>query len=456
MSKTQLKELPSVSEVLLEVPQGIPLHINYINYLIRSQIHTFRRQAQSGVLTLSRKEIITTIIGTLQQAANPALRQVINGTGIVLHTGLGRAPLSAHLLRDLTRQFSGYVNLELDLDGGKRGDRLNSVKEHLAAIVKAESALVVNNNAAAILLSLNTLAEGSEVIVSRGQQVEIGGSFRLPDIIRQSHCILREVGTTNRTHLRDYELAINEQTALLLWVHTSNYMIMGFTTEVSLKELVALGNRKGLPVVADLGSGALADFPALGLPPELQVADIVKTGASIVTFSGDKLLGGPQAGIIVGKKHLLRRLQANPIYRAVRCDKLTLYLLNKILQTYQSSHQVSSRNLTIKLLTTSRLVLKRRGERLLKTLSKTQRRALGVTLVESVVEAGSGSLPLKALPSMALKFTPSAMKITEWAARLRQASPPVVGYISGNAFYIDLKAILPSQIATLATVLARL
>ncbi|MFQ6606424.1 MAG: L-seryl-tRNA(Sec) selenium transferase [Fidelibacterota bacterium] len=456
MSKTQLKELPSVSEVLLEVPPDIPLHINYINHLIRTQIQTFRRQAQSGVLTLSREEIIAVIVRTIQQAVTPTLRQVINGTGIVLHTGLGRAPLSAPILKDLTRQFSGYVNLELDLDSGKRGDRLDSVREHLAAIVKAESALVVNNNAAAVLLALNTLAEGSEVVVSRGQQVEIGGSFRIPDIIRKSHCVLREVGTTNRTHLRDYEAAITAQTALLLWVHTSNYLIEGFTSEVSLKELVTLGKRKGLPVMADLGSGALVDFPTLGLPPEWQVNDIVKTGAAIVTFSGDKLLGGPQAGIIVGKKHLLRKLQANPIYRAVRCDKMTLYLLNKTLQTYRSSHQVASSNLTLKLLTTSRPVLKRRGERLLGSLSKTQCRSLRITLVESEVEAGSGSLPVRALPSMALKFRPKTMKMTELAARLRQATPPVVGYISGNAFYIDLKAILPSQIVTLSTILARL
>lgn len=448
LQKDLLKELPSVSEVLLEVPDGIDLHRDYITFIIKRSIARFRDAARKGILELSRERIKTNIVTEVVRRARPSLTKVINGTGIVLHTGFGRAPIHGDVFKRVARRLGGYVNLEFDLRTGKRGNRLDHVHDLIAAVTTAESNLVVNNNAAAVLLTLNTLAEGKEVIVSRGQQVEIGGSFRIPDIIRKSHCVLKEVGTTNRTHLRDYEQAIGPNTGLLLWVHTSNYIVKGFTSEVPLADLVALGKRKRIPVMADLGSGALLDLTAFGLPREIPVWELVRTGASVITFSGDKLLGGPQAGLIIGRKRFIKKIVSNPIYRAVRCDKMTLAFMEEILKTYQP-RQVSERNLALTLLSTPRSVLKSRGEEILAAVSEEKKDQLGLSLVESTVEAGSGSLPVERIDSMALKFCPRDRKVSELAQQLRLSSYPVIGYTANNVFYIDLKAIFPEQIPRL-------
>ncbi|NOZ03693.1 MAG: L-seryl-tRNA(Sec) selenium transferase [FCB group bacterium] len=448
MQKDLLKELPSVSEVLLEVPDEIDLHRDYVTFIIKRSIARFRKAARKGALELSRGQIKAEIVAEVARYSRPSLTKVINGTGIVLHTGFGRAPIHGEILNRVARRLEGYVNLEFDLRTGKRGNRLEHVHDIIRAITKAESNLIVNNNAAAVLLTLNTLAEGREVVVSRGQQVEIGGSFRIPDIIRKSHCVLKEVGTTNRTHLRDYEKAIGPDTGLLLWVHTSNYIVKGFTKEVPLADLVALGKRKRIPVMADLGSGALLDLTALGLPREIPVRELVRTGASVITFSGDKLLGGPQAGLIIGKKRFIKKIVSNPIYRAVRCDKMTLAVMEEILKTYRS-RQVSERNLALTLLSTPRSILKTRGEEILQAVSKEKKDILGLSLVESTVEAGSGSLPVEKIESMALRFCPRDRKVSELAQQFRLSAYPVIGYTANNIFYIDLKAILPGQIQQL-------
>ncbi|NHZ86409.1 MAG: L-seryl-tRNA(Sec) selenium transferase, partial [Planctomycetia bacterium] len=374
-----------------------------------------------------------------------SLRNVINGTGIVLHTNFGRAPIGKKILQNVTQKLSGYVNLEVDLLTGKRGDRLNHISDLLAAITNTDGGVIVNNNAAAVLLALNTLAEGKEVIVSRGQEVEIGGSFRIPDIVKKSSCKLVEVGTTNRTHLKDYEKAIDKNTGLLLWVHTSNYVVKGFTKSVTLKELVELGKRKRIPVLVDLGSGALINLSDQGLPEEITVQEAVKSGVTIVTFSGDKLLGGPQSGVIVGKNSALKKIKSNPLYRALRCDKFTIALMEETLRTYKSD-DVSQNNLSNILLKTTRKVLRVKADKLLLQVQPSVKKQWKIKLIDSTVEAGSGSLPEEKIESVALEFSG---QIEELAQRFRTREKPIVGYIHKNLFYIDLKAILPEQYSEL-------
>ena len=380
---------------------------------------------------------------------NSVMKNIINGTGVVLHTGFGRAPLSKKVIANVVKKLEGYVNLEFDLDSGKRGERQDHINEMVSAMCGSEKSLIINNNAAAVLIALNTFAEGKDIIVSRGQEVEIGGSFRIPDVVRKSHCNLVEVGTTNRTHLKDYEKAITKNTGAILWAHTSNYVVKGFTKEVSLTELAALAKKKRVPLVADLGSGALVNMEKMGLPPEELVADVVKTGADVITFSGDKLLGGPQSGLIVGKKKFVNAIHKNALYRTYRCDKWTIALMEETLRTYSSDEKISGDNLSLKLLTTSQNTLLKRGAKILTVIPKKKIKDLGISLVESKVEAGSGSLPVETIPSAALKFKPKAMSVSKLANAFRTGSQPVVGYTKGNIFYIDLKAVLPKQVSSL-------
>ena len=449
MVHNQLKELPSVSEVLLECKKHKSHNSKYITYIIKSELDGLRRYAKKGTLKLNRAQIIQKIFLKIKRLTSPNMQSVINGTGIVLHTGLGRAPMKATLVKQVVKRISGYTNLEFDLPTGKRGERQDHVNELLSALTGAQSAIAVNNNAAAVLLALNELGEGKEVIVSRGQQVEIGGSFRIPDVVKKSGCILKEVGSTNRTHLKDYEKAITKNTGMILWVHTSNYVVRGFTNEVTLSELVKLGKKKRIPVVADLGSGALVNLSEKGVPKDILIQDVVKSGLGLVTFSGDKLLGGPQAGLIVGKKTLVNRLKKNPIARAVRCDKWNLAFLEEALRSFKDDGP-SKNNLTIALMTASRKSLKKRGETILSHLPKKSVDTLGISLVESEVEAGSGSLPEKKIKSMAFKFRPKGIRASILAALFRNGETPVVGYIHGNTFYIDLKAVIPGQEKDLA------
>ena len=452
MSKNQFQNLPSVSEVLLEIKDFNKLDNSIIIYFINKEISWYRKQAKLNKLAESRIEITKKIVQKFGQFYQPSMKNIINGTGIVLHTGFGRAPIQKTRLKNVINRLGGYSNLEFNLETGTRGNRLDHVRDHCAAITGSENSLMVNNNAAAVLLALNTLAEGKEVIISRGQEVEIGGSFRIPDIVRKSNCFLKEVGTTNRTHLNDYKKAINTKTGLILWVHTSNYVVKGFTKEVSLHELVELGKKKHIPVMADLGSGALIKLSKRDLPEEIPVQDVVKSGAVVVTFSGDKLLGGPQAGIIVGKNRLLKRMELNPIYRTIRCGKFTIALMEETLRTYRSE-EVTKDNLTLSLLSTKRVMLKKRGRKIIQSISTKRKSRLGIALIESTVEAGSGSLPACEIESMALRFYPKNQKISELAYRFRTGKTPVVGYISGNRFFIDLKTILPNQVALLIDVI---
>ena len=367
--KTTLKDCPSVHQVLLELNGNILLHEDYIKYIINSELTKIRANIRKGKLSKTKGELLSHIAFQVLLQSAPQLVNVINGTGIVLHTGFGRAPFRGKQLKDLADRLDGYVNLELDLESGNRGDRQTLIQEQLSSMCGAEAGMVVNNNAAAVFLALNEMAEGGEVICSRGQMVEIGGSFRIPDIIEKSGAILKEVGTTNRTHLKDYEKAISNKTKLILWVHTSNYVVKGFTKEVSLSDLVIFGKKHKIPVMADLGSGALLDMNLLGLADEIPVKSIVSSGPDIISFSGDKLLGGPQSGLMVGRKKWVNACKKNPLYRVLRCDKVTIGLLEETLRSYRSQ-SFSKDNLSLTMLTTSRKILKTRGQKVLDSLQK--------------------------------------------------------------------------------------
>jgi len=386
----------------------------------------------------------------LRLQIEPRLRKVINATGVVLHTNLGRAPLSSSALEHLYEISKGYSNLEYDLDQGERGTRYAHVESTLCRLTGAEAAMVVNNNAGAVLLTLNTLAEGQEAIVSRGELVEIGGAFRIPDVMKRSGAVLKEVGTTNRTHLLDYEKAIGPQTALLLKVHTSNFQIMGFTSEVLPQDLVSLGKRHQIPVLHDLGSGCLIDLTRYGLSGEPTVQEVIKTGVDCVTFSGDKLLGGPQAGIILGKKDLIRLVKANPLTRALRIDKLTLASLESTLLLYLDEQKALEEIPILRMLTLNREHLRKRGRRLLRKLKGTVPEGGQATLREDVSQVGGGSLPLHELPTIVLAIKPAGITVNALEETLRKGEIPIISRINRDELILDMRTIFDEEIPLLA------
>jgi L-seryl-tRNA(Ser) seleniumtransferase len=394
-------------------------------------------------------ELAARVRSELAWAGRFSLRPVINATGVVLHTNLGRAPLSALALERLVRVSEGYANLELDLATKERGSRYAHVEERLRRLTGAEDALVVNNNAAAVLLALQTLASGREVVVSRGELIEIGGEFRIPDIMRRSGAVLREVGTTNRTHLRDYVEAIGPQTALLLKVHTSNYRVVGFTSEVSSRELVALGRERGLPVMEDLGSGSLVDLRAFGFPYEPTVPEVVAAGVDLVSFSGDKLLGGPQAGVIVGRQALVGRLKKNPLNRAVRVDKLTVAALEATLDAYESGRAQADLPV-LRLLTEPLASVRRRARAVLARLDPDVRTRLQARVVDEHAQVGGGALPTVELPTAAVSLGATGQQARDLDVALRRGEPPVVARIADDRLLLDCRTVLPAQVAALA------
>jgi L-seryl-tRNA(Ser) seleniumtransferase len=384
----------------------------------------------------------------LNRQIRPRLERVINATGVVIHTNLGRSPLHPSALRHLIDISRAYSNLEYDLERGERGNRYACVEEILCRLTGAESALVVNNNAGAVLLTLNALAEEREVIVSRGELVEIGGAFRIPDVMKRSGALLKEVGTTNRTHLTDYQKAIGPQTALLLKVHTSNFRIMGFTSDVSTQDLVRLGKEHRLPVMEDLGSGCLIDLTKYGLAREPAVPEVMKTGVDVVTFSGDKLLGGPQAGIILGTKRVLDLVKTSPLTRALRIDKLTLAALESTLLLYLDEKKAVEEIPTLRMLTIDQNRLRQRGRRLLKKLKGIE--GITVVLREDVSQVGGGSLPLQELPTIVVAVKPLSLTVNDLERDLRRNSPPIVSRISKDEVILDLRTIFDEEIPPVA------
>ena len=445
---SKLKILPSVSLIMKEAEGRLNIHENYLKILINKELDYFRKKIISEDNKIEKDQIIDTIITKIAIKASSSIVNIINGTGIVLHTGLGRAPFNGERLKEVADKLDGYINLEFDVSKNKRGDRQSHIDEHLASICGSESSLVVNNNAAAVLLSINALASGSDVICSRGQIVEIGGSFRISEIIEKSGAILKEVGTTNRTHINDYEKAISDKTKLLLWVHTSNYVVKGYTKEVALEEIVKLGKNNNIPVLADLGSGTFLSLDKYGIPTEIPIIDVVRKGPDIILFSGDKMLGGPQSGIILGSKNIIDLIKSNTLYRTMRCDKITIVLLDQIIRSYRI-HGFSKLNLTLSLLTSTRGKLKNTAGDIIKKLPAKKIKTLGISIEDSLVEAGSGSLPEKNIESITLKFKSTSFSANKLSLLFREGDIPVIGYIHKNSFFIDLKAVLPSQVSNL-------
>lgn len=375
---------------------------------------------------------------------------------MVLHTNLGRALLCEDALDNIQQVAGSYSNLELNLGTGKRGIRYAAIEALICELTGAEAAMAVNNNAGAVLLALNTIAQGTQVVVSRGELVEIGGSFRIPDVMTKSGCCLKEVGTTNRTHPRDYADAVTDETGLLLKVHTSNYKIEGFTASVSLKDMVAIGKEKNIPVMEDLGSGTLIDFSPYGMPAEPLVSDRVSTGADVVTFSGDKLLGGPQAGIIVGKKEAIDQIKANPLTRALRIDKLTLAALESTLKLYRDKREAIQKIPTLRMLTMSYDTISQKASDLFKILEESLGQAAELALADMESRPGGGSYPDLKLPTRCVTIRPRQMTVTALEKGLRAGTPPVMGRIEDDRFIIDPRTIQTGQEELLSTTLNRL
>jgi len=443
---SKLKSLPSVSLIMKKVTRRLNIHENYLKLLINKELELFRDQIISEDLSINKDEIIDIIIAKVGDKVSSSLVNIINGTGIVLHTGFGRAPFNGNHLRNIADKLDGYINLEYDLLVDERGDRQSHINEQIASICDADSSLVVNNNAAAVLLTINSFADGSEVLCSRGQIVEIGGSFRISEIINKSGAILKEVGATNRTHIDDYEKAISDKTKLLIWVHTSNYIVKGYTKEVPLEEIVNLGKKHNIPVLADLGSGTFLPLDKFGIPTELPISDVVSKGPDIILFSGDKMLGGPQSGIILASRKIINIIKSNSIYRTVRCDKITIVMLDQIVRSYRR-HGFSNLNLTLSLLTSTREDLDKMGKSILNNIPSKKIKMLGLSIENSLVEAGSGSLPEKNIESVALKFSSSVFSANKLSLLFKKGKVPIIGYIQKDFFFIDLKAILPSQVS---------
>lgn len=369
------------------------------------------------------------------------LRRVINATGIVLHTNLGRAPLCQEAVERIAEVGRGYANLEYDLEKGQRGLRYDHVCRLLCTLSGAEDGLVVNNNAAAVLLVLNTLAEGREVVVSRGELIEIGGEFRIPDIMKKSGATLREVGTTNRTHLSDYEDAVCEDTGLLLKVHTSNYRIVGFTADVAVPDLVALGKRYAVPVMDDLGSGCFLPLDRYGLDKEPTIPEVIAGGVDVVTFSGDKLLGGPQAGIILGKRDVLEKVKKNSLNRALRIDKFTLAALEATLIHYLRPDEAVRRLPALRSLTEPVASVARRARRLLRLLRKAAPAGMVFSLRKGTSFAGGGSLPSEAIPTFHVTVTSTVVSTSVLEQHLRRLAVPIVARINDDEVLLDLRTI---------------
>ena len=446
--KQHLRGLPSVDRVLRETPdlsahwghECVVAAIRATLEQVRTDKEDFAASDKSDLL----KQVISMVKTRLEQESRSSLASVFNLTGTVLHTNLGRASLPDEALEAVQAVARSPSNLEYDLENGVRGDRDDHVEGLLCRLCGVEAATVVNNNAAAVLLALNTLANKAEVPVSRGELVEIGGSFRIPEIMRSSGCVLVEVGTTNRTHLKDYRNVLNEKTALLLKVHTSNYEVRGFTHSVAVTELADLAHQHGLPFVFDLGSGSLIDFSVFNLPAEPPVAQTIKDGADIVTFSGDKLLGGPQCGIIAGKRELVTRMRNNPLKRALRVGKMTLAALAEVLRLYQNPSLLMKRLPTLAALTRPVGEIRAQAGRVAPRLTEILGARYEVEISECHSQVGSGALPVETLSSYGLRISAaddSDEALRHLAASMRRLPVPVIGRINKGAYFLDLRCL---------------
>ncbi len=455
-----LRMLPKVDECLLILlpymeEQDVPLQL--VKGSVQQTIDRVRNavlQGKEGDIPADLDEWTKLFITDIRKRNSDHFRRVINGTGVIIHTNLGRSLLSKKAAEKMLTGAAHYTNLEFDLETGKRGSRYSLVERLICELTGAEGALVVNNNAAAVLLALETIARQKEVIVSRGQLVEIGGSFRIPEVMEKSGARLVEVGATNRTHLYDYERAICDQTALLLKVHTSNFRVVGFTSEVSARDMVELGKKYKLPVMEDLGSGSFLDLSQFGLPGEPTVQDVVRSGVDVVTFSGDKLLGGPQAGVIAGKKTYIDRIKKNQLNRALRIDKFTLSALESTLRSYYDSEKAVQEIPTLRMISDKPDQIKKRARKCLRRISKEAKLVCEIRLKSVRSKVGGGSLPEYLLPSWALELRPIHSELSVMERKFRALDPPLVGRIEHDGFLIDFRTIQDHETVQVAQLIS--
>ncbi|CEP67715.1 L-seryl-tRNA selenium transferase [Moorella glycerini] len=454
--KNLLRQLPAVDQLLRHplLQELSQKDHNLVVACTRQVLAGWREKIlAAGIEPPDPEELAREISNRYKVSGRSSLRAVINATGIVLHTNLGRAILSQAATEAALMAARRYTNLEFDLARGERGSRYEHVAGLLQELTGAEAALVVNNNAAAVFLSLTALAAGRETIISRGQLVEIGGSFRVPEVMAQSGTRLVEVGTTNKTYLRDYEAAMGPDTALLLKVHPSNYRIQGFTHEVTTAELVDLGRRRQVPVMEDLGSGFLVDLESYGITGEPTVLAEIKQGVDLLTFSGDKLLGGPQAGIILGRRDLVAAIARHPLTRALRVDKMTLAALEATLRAYRNPDRAVQEIPTLAALVAGPEALRRQAEQLQGLLAGVLGLGAQVGIKEITSQAGGGSLPLTELPSWGVTIKPEQITVEELGRRLRHTDPPVVARVQDDTLILDVRTLLPGEGEELARVL---
>lgn len=451
-----LRQIPAVDKILQQRPIK-ELAAQYSRKTVVNVIRRVNEELRERILNeditedfeVSMDKVVKLVLERADEWLSPSLRPVINGTGVVIHTNLGRSLLAEAAQKRLVEVAQNYSTLEIDVQTGQRGSRYEHVTELLTYLTGAEDSLVVNNNAGAVLLALSTLAEGKEVIISRGQLVEIGGSFRIPEVMEQSGAQLVEVGATNKTHLRDYEAAITDKTGLLLDVHTSNYRIVGFAEQVSLEELVELGAENDLPVLNDLGSGTLIDFNQYGFSPEPTVQDNVNAGADVITFSGDKLLGGPQAGIIVGQEEYIAEMKKNPLTRALRVDKFTLAALEETLRLYLDLETAVDRIPTLQLLTVDLEILEKRANRLASRLDELD--TLEPEVEQSFSQVGGGAFPTEDLETFVVGISVDHLTAVEISNKLRNLDPPLFTRIQKEKIIIDARTIKDEELDTIVT-----
>ncbi len=453
-SETDLRRrVPSVDQALgqlsqLEEREGRAPVLRELRREL-AELRELGARGEKEKLEAALENLEARVVARVEAARRPSLRRVINATGVVIHTNLGRSPLAAHVLQSVARVASRYSNLEYDLTAGKRGDREVHAERRLRDLLQTEAVVVANNNAAAVMLAVNTLAEGREVIVSRGELVEIGGSFRIPDVLRKGGASLVEVGTTNRTRLEDYRAALTPETGLILKVHPSNFAIVGFTESPGLDELVGLAREASVPIVEDLGSGLLERLPA-PLDSEPAVAERLASGVDAVTFSGDKLLGGPQAGLIAGRREPLRKMRRNPLYRALRVDKLTLAALDAVLADHDAG--VVSQIPVLEMLSRNDATLTKRAAALQERLGSVADLQVSAERGESAV--GGGALPSATLPTRVLRLSHPRVSADTLAARLRNGEPPLVARIEDDRLCLDLRTVQPDEDEAVAAAIA--
>jgi L-seryl-tRNA(Ser) seleniumtransferase len=457
-ARSGLRALPSVDALIGRLagdPALAEIPRRRIVEIVRGILAAERRRLLEGAAPADAASLRQRVLAQLSLHGAFSLDSVVNATGVVLHTNLGRALLSPLAQSRLVAVAGAYSNLEMDLGRKERGSRYAHVEGLLRRLTGAPASLVVNNNAAAVLLALESLARGKEVIVSRGELIEIGGEFRIPDIMRRSGAVLREVGTTNRTHLRDYAGAIGSETGLILKVHTSNYRVVGFTADVSSRELAELGRERGVPVMEDLGSGCLVDLTRFGFPHEPTVPEVVASGVDVVSFSGDKLLGGPQAGIVVGRADLVERLARNPLNRALRIDKFTIAALEATLCAYEAGDALATIP-ALRMLTEPLTDIRQRARQLSRRLPADARRALAALVVETRSQVGGGALPTVELPTAALAVGSPSHPARALDEALRRGRPAVLGRIADDRLLLDCRTILDGDLPAVAQRLAAL